>query len=236
MARIQSPFRSKRPSRHTDTGRRSHRCQVASARVCRAQVRQAASATFAACRRFLPARSNRGHPSRYKPGRFGQWTVPSNDVQDRITNVPGRGRARIRILGPNAVRRFMVIKFEELSRRDGCIIIRFVGFWVSLHRFCGIRGRRLVADVFVPLVRHANRFFTDWCLDEGNLRTRASTSWRDVELFTCLGHLPNSPTSLRRRTILGPRGGTVFSTGATRRPNGGNRRRILKRSGPSVGC
>ena len=43
MARIQSPFRSKRPSRHRDTGRRSHRCQVASARVCHAQVRQAAS-------------------------------------------------------------------------------------------------------------------------------------------------------------------------------------------------
>ena len=43
MARIQSPFRSKRPSRHTDTGRRSNRCQVASARVCHAQVRQAAS-------------------------------------------------------------------------------------------------------------------------------------------------------------------------------------------------
>ena len=41
--------------------------------------------------------------------------------------------------------------------------------------------------------------------------------------------------SLRRRTILGHRGGTVFSTGATRRPNGGNRRRILKRSGPSGG-
>ena len=43
MARIQSPFRSKRPSLHRDTERRSHRCQVASARVCHAQVRQAAS-------------------------------------------------------------------------------------------------------------------------------------------------------------------------------------------------
>ena len=36
MARIQPPFSVKpRPSRHRDTGRRSNRCQVASARVCR---------------------------------------------------------------------------------------------------------------------------------------------------------------------------------------------------------
>ena len=35
------------PSRHRDTGRRSHRCHVASARVCRAQVRQPASPDYA---------------------------------------------------------------------------------------------------------------------------------------------------------------------------------------------
>ena len=41
--------------------------------------------------------------------------------------------------------------------------------------------------------------------------------------------------SLRPRTIWGPRGGKLFSTGATRRPRGGKGRRLLQRSGPSGG-